>query len=211
MLRVSARPHDERSGPSLRGSIDRRSRTQRSTLFDEHGLGQEPNNLAAIASLTGYRSLRWGRNLDLLITDQRSYRSEDPATNAAAGSVRDDFPEFVPQEALEILDAGRTCTAARLREDSLWGRGRPDFPIGGPPQTFLVPNRNMVPRSAPHFESDLENLGQARRPRSTCASIRRTFLADLTQALAGRGLRWLRWRRLEHRVCRARRDLRFRA
>jgi alkaline phosphatase D len=32
--------------------------------YDEHGLGQEPNNLAAIASLRG-RALRFGRNVDL--------------------------------------------------------------------------------------------------------------------------------------------------
>ena len=32
------------------------------TSFDDHGLGQEPNNLAAIHSLRGYRALRWGRN-----------------------------------------------------------------------------------------------------------------------------------------------------
>jgi len=48
------------------------------TKFDDHGLGQEPNNLAAIGSLKGYRSLRWGQNVELIITDQRSYRSEDP-------------------------------------------------------------------------------------------------------------------------------------
>ncbi|MGA2022055.1 MAG: alkaline phosphatase D family protein, partial [Candidatus Sulfotelmatobacter sp.] len=46
--------------------------------FDEHGLGQEPNNLAAIGSLTGYRALRWGRNVELIVTDQRTYRSEEP-------------------------------------------------------------------------------------------------------------------------------------
>jgi len=46
--------------------------------FDEHGLGQEPNNLTAIHSLRGYRPLRWGRNMELIITDQRSYKSEDP-------------------------------------------------------------------------------------------------------------------------------------
>src|SRR5579863_5283158 len=31
------------------------------TSFDDDGLGQEPNNLAAVESLTGYRALRWGR------------------------------------------------------------------------------------------------------------------------------------------------------
>ena len=48
------------------------------THFDEHGMGQEPNNLAALASLKGYRALRWGRNVELIVTDQRSYRSEEP-------------------------------------------------------------------------------------------------------------------------------------
>src|ERR1700678_3487369 len=33
--------------------------------FDEHGMGIEPNNRAALDSLTGYRSLRWGRNVEL--------------------------------------------------------------------------------------------------------------------------------------------------
>jgi hypothetical protein len=36
------------------------------TAFDAHGLGQEPNNLAAIASLKGYRALRWGRHVELI-------------------------------------------------------------------------------------------------------------------------------------------------
>ena len=33
------------------------------TQFDDHGLGQEPNNLTAIRSLKGYRAMRWGRNV----------------------------------------------------------------------------------------------------------------------------------------------------
>jgi alkaline phosphatase D len=75
--------------------------------FDQNGLGQEPNNLAAINSLKGYRKLRWGRHVDLIITDQHSYRSEDPSgrPEAKAFSTKD-FPEFVPEEAMEILDAG---------------------------------------------------------------------------------------------------------
>ncbi len=79
------------------------------THFDEHGLGQEPNNLAAISSLKGYRALRWGRNVELIVTDQRSYRSEEPTDRPEAQSLSsDDFPEFIPEDAMEILDAGRT-------------------------------------------------------------------------------------------------------
>jgi len=78
------------------------------TKFDDHGFGQEPNNIAAIKSLTGYRSLRWGRNVELIVTDQRSYRSEEPMDREEAKAfVSDDFPEFVPEEAMKILDAGR--------------------------------------------------------------------------------------------------------
>ena len=79
------------------------------THFDEHGLGLEPNNLAAIGSLTGYRTLRWGRNVELIVTDQRSYRSEEPTDRPEAKPLSsDDFPEFIPENAMEILDAGRT-------------------------------------------------------------------------------------------------------
>src|SRR5438034_869515 len=61
--------------------------------FDEHGLGQEPNNLAAINSLVGYRALRFGRNVELIITDQRSYRSEEPSGLPGAEKLSsDNFP-----------------------------------------------------------------------------------------------------------------------
>src|SRR5690349_23185774 len=42
--------------------------------FDDGGLGVEPNNIAAVNSLIIYRALRYGRHLDLLLTDERSYR-----------------------------------------------------------------------------------------------------------------------------------------
>ena len=78
------------------------------TQFDEHGLGREKNNLTAINSLRGYRALRWGRNVELIVTDQRSYRSQEPSIQPEAAPLSsEDFPQFVPQEAMEILDAGR--------------------------------------------------------------------------------------------------------
>ena len=79
------------------------------TQFDEHGLGQEPNNLAAIGSLKGYRTLRWGRNVELIVTDQRTYRSETPTDQPESNPLSsDDFPEFISENAMEIMDAGRT-------------------------------------------------------------------------------------------------------
>jgi len=110
--------------------------------YDEHGLGQEPNNLAAIASLKGYRSLRFGRNVDLIITDQHSYRSEEPSGRPEAGPFSSpDFPNLFPQEVLEVLDAGRSYRSAaggkppatlRFGETEV-----PNFRKDAPPQTIF--------------------------------------------------------------------------
>ena len=109
------------------------------TRFDEHGLGEEPNNLAAIASLTGYRALRWGRNVDLIITDQHSYRSEEPTDRPeAAGLSSDDFPNFFPQEAQEILDAGRDFAGGHAPATIRFGATDvPNFRKDEPAQTIL--------------------------------------------------------------------------
>jgi alkaline phosphatase D len=109
------------------------------TDFDEHGLGKETNNLTAINSLKGYRAFRWGRNLELIITDQRSYRSEEPAGRAEAKAFSsDDYPEFVPQEALEILDAGKAYNGGTPPESIRYGNADvPNFRRNEPAQTVL--------------------------------------------------------------------------
>ena len=100
------------------------------TKFDEQGLGEEPNNLAAIGSLTGYRALRWGRNMELIVTDQRSYRSEEPTDMQEAKALAsDDFPELIPQEAMEILDAART-----------YNKGNPPETIRSVDGSVSIPN-----------------------------------------------------------------------
>src|SRR5580692_1687056 len=107
--------------------------------FDEHGLGEEPNNRTAIASLKGYRALRWGRNVELIITDQRSYRSEEPLDRAEAQAfVSNDFPELVPEEAMEILDAGRVYNNGKPPSTIRYGnQDVANFSKDAPPQTIL--------------------------------------------------------------------------
>lgn len=107
--------------------------------YDDDGLGQEPNNLAAISSLTGYRALRWGRNVELIITDQRSYCSRPPTAHPEAKALRsDDFPRMVPEEALKIVDAGRAFgggippATIRIGDEEI-----PNFRMNSPPQTVL--------------------------------------------------------------------------
>ncbi len=93
------------------------------TKFDQHGLGEEPNNLAAINSLRGYRTLRWGKHVDLIITDQRSYAS-DYRGNLPQSDPLDipEFPGLYPEEDLYALDAGQPIA---------------DFKEAAPPWTFL--------------------------------------------------------------------------
>ena len=100
------------------------------TKFDDHGLGIEPNNLAAVNSLKGYRAIRWGRNVELIITDQRTYRSEEPVDmTEAADLTSKDFPDLTPQEAIEILDAG--CT---------YNNGKPPATITSKDGKVNIPN-----------------------------------------------------------------------
>lgn len=90
--------------------------------FDDNGLGQEPNNLSALASLTAYRTLQWGKHLELIITDQHSYRSEEPSSRPeAAVLTSDDFPDLFPQEMLEALDAGRAYGAGQAPDTISYG------------------------------------------------------------------------------------------
>src|SRR5215831_1467508 len=109
------------------------------TKFDEHGLGQEPNNLAALGSLRGHRSLRWGRNLDLIITDERSYRSEDPFQRPETDGLDDkDFSLFTAQEVIEILNGGRGYNNGKPPQTIRVGEKEiPNFRKDEPPQSIL--------------------------------------------------------------------------
>ena len=103
--------------------------------FDDTGLGTEPNNLAAINSLIIYRALRWGRHIDLLLTDNRSFRSRDPGNHDEIGPLFEgDTLGFVPEELWAQLDAGRA------------------YDGGNPPDKLSIGDRsvdNYVAKAAP--------------------------------------------------------------
>ena len=108
------------------------------TAFDEHGVGQEPNNLAAIESLRPHRSLRFGRHLDLIVTEHYTHRSEEPTGRAAAAPLSGpDFPELFAEEALRILDAGRACPGGPPPTIVFGEATVPNFRKDEPPQTLL--------------------------------------------------------------------------
>jgi alkaline phosphatase D len=78
--------------------------------WDDDGLGIEPNNLAAINSLRAYRALRYGKHLDLIITDQHSYRSADPFSDDSLNKLGDwaAFNGWFPDDLQQVLDGGRS-------------------------------------------------------------------------------------------------------
>ncbi|MGN6519316.1 MAG: alkaline phosphatase D family protein [Dokdonella sp.] len=107
--------------------------------FDDDGLGTEPNNRTAIDSLIAYRALRWGRHIDLFVTDQHSFRSRDPGNHDEINPLfEDDKLGFVPEELWAQLDAGRDYAnghpPARL---SLGDKSVANYRAGEAPQTIL--------------------------------------------------------------------------
>lgn len=74
------------------------------TTFDARGVSPEPNNLAAIHALRIYRSFRFGKNVDLILTDNRSFKSP-PADGSGFPPVH--FLWMFPEEWNEIVDQGR--------------------------------------------------------------------------------------------------------
>jgi alkaline phosphatase D len=78
------------------------------TTFDDHGLGLEENNLAAINSLKIYRAFRYGKNVDMILTDNRSYQSESIFLQPLYEPFEVKGLPAESEEILLILDAGKT-------------------------------------------------------------------------------------------------------
>jgi alkaline phosphatase D len=107
--------------------------------FDADGLGDEPNNRTAIHSLKGYRALRYGRHLDLIITDQRSYRSPDPTGDPAIEALGDnEFLGMFPEDVMQVCDGGRVFNGGNPPDEVRFGDKSVKNPQkDAPPQTIL--------------------------------------------------------------------------
>jgi alkaline phosphatase D len=100
----------------------------------------EPNNVAAVGSLTIYRSLRWGKHVDLVITDQRSYRSDHAIPEELANTDRFFFDprNAVHKVVVDVLDAGRTANGGNPPDEIPFGPGAfPNVRKASPPGTML--------------------------------------------------------------------------
>ena len=102
------------------------------TKLDDDGFGDEPNNRTAVGSMTAYRALRYGRNVELILTDFHSYTMAVPTGRPEANDLDSgDTPFMVPESWVEILDAGR------------------DYAGGKPPATIAVGDK-----AVPNFRKD---------------------------------------------------------
>jgi len=108
--------------------------------WDENGLGDEPNNLIAINSLIGYRTYRYGPHLDVIITDQHSYRSPDPFSDDSLGKLGDwaAYDGLFPEDLQQVLDGGRSFNGGNPPTELAFGEARiPNPQKDAPPQTIL--------------------------------------------------------------------------
>ncbi len=127
------------SGPSLEQFDPPPLKDVAIDKWDENGLGDEPNNIAAINSLIGYRSLRYGRHLDLVITDQHSYRSKDPTDHPELDKLAPaEFLGMFPEDLLQVLDGGRSFDGGKPPAQLTCGAVSIANPqMDAPPQTIL--------------------------------------------------------------------------
>ena len=107
--------------------------------WDGNGLGIEPNNLTAIRSLIAYRALRYGKHLDLLMTDQHSFCGEDPTDAAGVEKIYDPkFQGMFSEEAMIALDAGRAFDGGKPPAELHFRDARiPNPRKDTPPRTIL--------------------------------------------------------------------------
>lgn len=103
--------------------------------LDARGTGLEPNNLAAIRALQIQRAFRYGRNVDMILTDNRSYGSPG---GSYSGHPDLKFGGAIPEDMYAILDQGRDygggSPPAAIRV------GEADFPnpnVDAPPEAYL--------------------------------------------------------------------------
>jgi alkaline phosphatase D len=125
--------------------------------WDENGLGIEPNNLIAIRSLIAYRALRYGKHLDLLITDQHSFSGADPSDGKEIEKIYDpSFRGYFSEEAMIALDAGRA-----------FDDGKPPAELRFRDTRITNPRKDMLPRTILGVEQKAWFKDQLRKSKAT--------------------------------------------
>jgi len=127
------------------------------TQWDKNDLGTEPNNLTAIRSLIVYRTLRYGRHLDLIMTDQYSFKGGDASDYEEVGKIYDPvFAGAFSEPAMMMLDAGRTANG-----------GNPPATLSFRDATVPNPRKDSEPRTILGVEQKAWFKDQLKRSTAT--------------------------------------------
>ena len=176
LVRISSRPRRsaERVARAVRSA---RGQGRPDRGVRRNGLGMEPNNLIAINSLKAYRALRYGKHLDLIITDQHSYRSADPFSDPSLGKLGgDEFTACSPRTSMQVLDGGRAFNGGNPPAEIRFN----DAHVANPQRRRAAANdsrgraEGLVQGPAQELDGDVEDLGRTRSARSISAPTRRT-------------------------------------
>ena len=125
--------------------------------WDKNDLGIEPNNLIAIRSLIAYRALRYGRHLDLIITDQYSFKGADASDGEEVGKIYDPaFAGAFSEPLMIALDAGRTANG-----------GNPPATLRFRDATIPNPRKDSEPRTILGVDQKAWFKDQLRRSTAT--------------------------------------------
>jgi alkaline phosphatase D len=114
------------------------SNTPNDTM-DDNNLSSNEDNLSAIGSMTIYRSLRFGQFVNLLLTDNRSYRSDHAIPESISGNSSFFLHPRVasPLNILNQLDAGKTANEGSPNSHIYTGEVIPNPRLNSPPGTVL--------------------------------------------------------------------------
>ena len=123
-------------------AADFKAATVEDTMYsavDADNQVSETNNRAAIDSMTIYRSFRYGKHVELVITDQRSYRSDHPIPeDLVQGLLFFDPRNVMPFEMVDIFDKGMTANGGNPPDVVI---GTPNPRKASPPGTMLGPQQ----------------------------------------------------------------------
>ncbi len=100
---------------------------------DARGLGQNPDNLTAINALKIQRAFRYGKNIDMILTDNRSYMAK-PITGEGLPGL--DFGA-TPELANDILEEGREYPGGAPATIRIGAEEVPNPQRDEPPQAYL--------------------------------------------------------------------------
>lgn len=109
------------------------------TRYDENGFGLGADNAAAVDSLTIYRAFRYGRNAELILTDNRSYKIADADGSSVAP---EGFPTFIDEDTARIIDDGRAANGGKPPATLRFaGKDIPNPGVDQPMQSYLGPKQ----------------------------------------------------------------------